>query len=202
VTEAFASNLPLQARPEWQAGEPPHLDAFIGGGADDLMPGGGVLRDHVRRYAAETGRATAYFANSRVGRVVQLVGDVLRRGGSANLIGHSWGGPDAYRAASRLARDGLYVASLITLDPVAGPFRRPRGAVGPVFWLNVSTTPEVRDRSDRLTRIFPLSRKPSSLPLDKADQAIELNLHHWDVDRMMSLGGGRARLDIASPAGD
>jgi hypothetical protein len=44
------------------------LDVFIGGGGDDLMPGGGVLRDYARRHAAETGRRVAYFADAGVGR--------------------------------------------------------------------------------------------------------------------------------------
>ena len=168
---------------------------FVGGGADDLMPGGGVLRDYMRRYAAETRRATAYFPNARVGRIARTVADVLRRGGRVNLIGHSWGGPDAFRVAARLAKRGLYVTSLITLDPVSGPFRRPAGSVEPAFWMNVLAIPDRLDRSDRLAVLPPFSRKPSSLPTSAADRSVTVALHHWDVDGMMALGGARAHLD-------
>lgn len=176
------------------------LDVFIGGGADDLMPGGGVLRDYAHRYAKETQRAVIYLPNARVRRLVRVLDAAVGGGQIVNVIGHSWGGPDAYRAVAALARRGVFVTTLITLDPVAGPLRRPHQPLTSVFWLNVAATPETADRSDRLTALPPLSRKPSSLPVRAADQAISLALHHWDVDGMMTLSGARARLDSSRMA--
>jgi len=176
------------------------LDVFIGGGGDDLMPGGGVLRDYARRHAAETGRRVAYFANARVGRIVRT----LRGRGAAqivNLIGHSWGGPDAYRVAEALAAQGRDAAALITLDPVAGPLRRPRGGIGAAAWLDVCAAPRRPDRSDRLATLRPWSRKPSQLPTHAADRRVVLDLHHWDVAGMMALAGGRDFLAWAARRG-
>lgn len=167
------------------------LDVFIGGGGDDLMPHGGVLRDYARRYAVETGRRIAYFPNARVRKVIRAVRRHLRTGGLVNVIGHSWGGPDAYRVAQVLAARGEDVMALITLDPVAGPFRRPCGALGSTAWLDVSAAPRRPDRSDHLTGMRPLSRKPSGLPTQTANRRVALNVNHWDVDGMMAQAGGR-----------
>jgi pimeloyl-ACP methyl ester carboxylesterase len=170
------------------------LDIFIGGGGDDLMPGGGVLRTYAREYAAETGREVRYIPNARVGRAMRLMRTALGGGRSVRVVGHSWGAPDAYRAVAALVAEGLSVDLLVTLDPVGGPFRRPRGVVAPTYWLNVVTVPPHPDRSDRLAHLPPFSRRGARLP-QSAQQLVMLPLHHWDVERMMSQSGARALLD-------
>jgi RHS repeat-associated protein len=39
-------------------------------------------------------------------------------GGSLNIVGYSWGGPEAMKMAGQLAKDGFDVSNLITIDPV------------------------------------------------------------------------------------
>ena len=170
------------------------LDIFIGGGGDDLMPGGGVLWTYARAYAAATDRDVRYVPNGRVGRVLHLMRDALRAGRAVRVVGHSWGAPDAYRAVAALAAQGLHADLLVTLDPVGGPFRRPRGAVAPTAWLNVVTDPPHPDRSDRLAHLPPFSRRGGRLPPD-ADRSVTLTLHHWDVEAMMAQSGARALLN-------
>lgn len=170
------------------------MDIFIGGGGDDLAwLGLGVVRAYAARYAAETGRPTLYSPNARVGRLVRR----LRRARPArplNIVGHSWGGPDAIRVAAAAERDGLAVANLVTLDAVAGPLRRVPAVALSAAWLDVVATPSTPDRSDRLTHRPPWSRKVVGLP---ADVTVSLDLNHWNVDGMMRLSGARARLDAA-----
>jgi pimeloyl-ACP methyl ester carboxylesterase len=172
------------------------LDIFIGGGGDDLAwMGFGVIRQYAARYAVETGRAVAYLPNARIGRARRLIMSAARAGEPVNVVGHSWGAIDAYVAVVQAARAGAQVASLVTLDPVSGPLRRPPGRPSGLHWLNVTLEPTRPDESDRLTDRRPWAAKPPRLPLAAADQQVILDLNHWDVAGMMRLSGARARLD-------
>ena len=174
------------------------MDIFIGGGGDDLARlGFGVIRAYAERYAAETARPVAYLPNARTGRARRLIEIASKAGETINVIGHSWGAIDAYAAALAALKRGGDIATLVTLDPVSGPLRRPPPWPGGPFWLNVTLAPTAPDRSDRLTNRPPWARKPSRLPLHAADAHVVLDLNHWDVGRMMRLSGARARLDAA-----
>lgn len=166
------------------------MDIFIGGGGDDLaFLNFGVLADYARRYAAETGRPVLIVPNARTWRVRRAIRAAARTGEPVNLIGHSWGGPDAWRTVAWAARDSLPVQSLITLDPVGGPLRRRLEGPLPVPWLNVEARPSSPDRSDLATSLWPWSRKPSGLPVALATRHVALDLNHWDVAGMMTLSG-------------
>ena len=174
------------------------MDIFIGGGGDDLaFLGLGVVRQYADRYAAETGRAVVYLANARIGRARRLIEAAVRAGEPVSVVGHSWGAIDAYVAVAAAARRGAVATTLVTLDPVSGPLRRPAAGRPGAFWLDVTLAPSSPDRSDRLTNRRPWARKPSRLPLEAADERVVLDLNHWDVGRMMRLSGARARLDAA-----
>jgi pimeloyl-ACP methyl ester carboxylesterase len=174
------------------------VDIFIGGGGDDLaFLGLGVVRQYAARYAAETGRPVVYLPNARIGRAQRLIQAAVRAGEPVSVVGHSWGAIDAYVAVAAAARRGALAVTLVTLDPVSGPLRRPVAWRPGVFWLDVALAPSSPDRSDRLTNRHPWARKPSRLPLEAADQRVVLDLNHWDVGRMMRLSGARARLDAA-----
>jgi pimeloyl-ACP methyl ester carboxylesterase len=169
------------------------MDIFIGGGGDDLRwLGLGVVREFALTHAATTGSAVLYFPNGRPGRVIRAV--KAGRAAPVNLIGHSWGAIDAFRAAVTALNRGWTVANLITLDPVSGPFHRPERWPGGAYWLNVTLRPLEPDPSDRLTRLRPLAYKPSRLPLNHADREVILSLHHWDVEGMMRQSGALERL--------
>jgi thioesterase domain-containing protein len=173
------------------------IDIFVGGGGDDWpILGLGVVRFYAARYAEETGRPTAYLPNARVRRIVRLIASASEAG-PVNVIGHSWGGPDAYKAVVRARRRGLRVDTLITLDPVGGPIHRIAREVPDVFWLNVEARPSQPDDSDRLTLRRPFARKPSRLPVEAAHRHVVLDLNHWNVAAMMTLSGARARLDAS-----
>lgn len=153
------------------------------------------MSDYVKTYDRQTGRAAQYVPNNRIGQVVNIIRDANRDGGPVNVIGHSYGGPDAYNAVAIANRQGLHVDNLITLDPVGGPTNRVLGMASPERWMNVHTTPDRPDLSDWLTTLAPLAHKPSALPIAQADQNIELRLNHRDVEGMMGQSRARAVLD-------
>ena len=171
------------------------LDIFVGGGADDLMPGGGVMRSYSDDYAKQTGRPTRYLPNAQVAHIVDAIREGNATGGPVNIVGHSWGGPDAYNAAAAAATDGLKVDNLVTLDPVSGPIGAVYGAPHAKTWMNVYAAPAETDYTDLITHLPPLSRKPSNLPVHKADRPVAVARNHWDVAGMMRDSGARALLD-------
>jgi thioesterase domain-containing protein len=163
------------------------LDIFIGG-AWDHRRGYGVLRSYAARYAAETGRRVAYFRNARCRQVLDLIRQANARGGAVNLVGHSFGGTDAYNVAVAAAKEGLRIDNLITIDPVGGGFglaRRRPGAIAVGRWTNVTGAPQKPNRNDRIAR---LGGKPSQLPVADADPAVAVDANHEDVDAMMAAG--------------
>ena len=175
------------------------MEIFIGGGGDDLaFLGLGVVANYAARFARETGRPGLYFPNARTRTLRRAIAAAARAGDAVSLIGHSWGGPDAWRAAAWAARNGWPVGKLITLDPVGGPLPRRFRASLPTPWLNVGTRPSSPDRSDRLTSLAPFARKPSGLPLTLATRHVALDLNHRDVAAMMALSGARAWLEGGS----
>jgi pimeloyl-ACP methyl ester carboxylesterase len=175
------------------------MDIFVGGGGDDLgWLGLGVVRHYALHYSAHTARPVLYSPNARAGRLLRAIRAAGRRGETINLVGHSWGAVDAYQATALALRQGLAVANLITLDPVSGLYRRPAPWPGGAFWLNITLKPSRLDQSDRMTRLWPLACKPSRLPVSAADEAVILDLHHWDVGAMLHLSGGLGRLQQSS----
>lgn len=151
------------------------------------------MSEYVKDYAAQTGRPTQYVPNSRVGQVVNAIRDANRKGGPVNVVGHSYGGPDAYNAVAIANRRGLHVDNLITLDPVSGPIGRARP--GPqAGWMNIYAHPHDPDFSDGITSLWAVSHKPSTLPVQDAEQVTE-PLNHRDVEGMMNRSGARAHLD-------
>jgi pimeloyl-ACP methyl ester carboxylesterase len=163
------------------------VEILIGGGGDDLaFLGLGVFADVARARAAETGRTVLYVANGRLGRVRRAIIACAMRREPVCLIGHSWGGPDAWCLAVWAARRGLPIHALVTLDPVAGPLRRRFTGHVACPWLNVVARPTAPDRTDRLTNFCGLSRKPSGLPTDRATREVILDLNHWNVAGMLA----------------
>lgn len=173
-------------------------DIFIGGFLDDKdWSISGALRQYKDAYARETGRRVAYFPNARTDEVVEAIRTANRLGGPVNVVGHSYGGPDAFNATVRAGREGLRVDNLVTLDPVtafrAAPERgRPAGN-----WTNVKAAPAVDDGSDWITNRWIFSSNPSRLPVGRAAVQTRVAGHHRDVDLMMRDGGGREALDAS-----
>ncbi len=171
------------------------LDIFVGGGADNWIPGGGIMDGYAKDYRAQTGRPTRYLPNSHILQIVDAIREGNERGGPVNVVGHSWGGPDAYNAVAQAAARGLHVDNLITLDPVSGPFGGYDGPPRAKTWLNVTAAPSHPDYTDQVTTFPGLAHKPSRLPIDLADQSATLDLNHRDAGQMMAHSGGRALLD-------
>lgn len=162
--------------------------------ANVKIGGVGVVRDYAAKYSKLSGRPTLYLPNARTGRAARLIEAAASCGEVVNVVGHSWGGMDAYAVAVAATRRGLAVANLITLDPVSGPWRRPLEWPGGVYWLNVELAPSAPDASDRLTQRRPFAVKPSRLPIHLADAQLVLDLNHRDVEPMMRLSGAQTRL--------
>jgi len=117
-----------------------------------------------------------------------------------NVVGHSWGGPDAYDAVAAAHRAGYRVDNLITLDPVSGPtgmLHTPTGPTGAKAWMNVHGAPTHPDYTDDITNVTLLSKKPARLPVQRADRSVDVDLNHGDVDGMMRQSGARAVLDAS-----
>jgi pimeloyl-ACP methyl ester carboxylesterase len=179
-------------------------DIFVGGGFDDILPGSS-MSEYVKDYARQTGRPVQYVPNNRVGQVVNAIREANRDGGPVNVIGHSYGGPDAYNGVARANRMGMRVDNLITLDPVGGPGNKVVGQAQPGQWVNVHATASQPDRSDWVASMPFVAHKPSALPVAQATHRSELTLNHRDVEGMMRQSGARSVLDRsrqvpASPA--
>ncbi|TAJ70694.1 MAG: hypothetical protein EPO51_16525 [Phenylobacterium sp.] len=180
-------------------------DIFIGGGFDDrripLLPPGvlldkGVMRDYADRYRDETGRPTKYYGNWKKTDVMRAVREANATGGPVNLVGHSWGGTDAYNVAAQARREGLRIDNVITLDPVGGGLGlagRDLGKPTPGTWTNVTANPREAGFADLVAAI---GGKPSELPLSEAGHHNSTRAGHEDVDAMMR-AGGRATLDAS-----
>ena len=174
------------------------MDIFVGGMMDDLpLPnrGYGALHDYAARYRDETGRPTRYFPNNRVDLVVEAIREGNGSLGPVNLVGHSYGGPDAYNAAVRARKEGLRVDNLITLDPVTGFHARPEGSSGADRWLHVQATTDRPNFSDAITNVIYASQKPSRRPIQDADQIVTIEANHEAAETMLRASGARARLD-------
>ena len=170
------------------------VDIFVGGFLDDVIPNG-AMSAYVKDYARQTGRPVQYYPSGRVGSVVNAIRDANRADGPVNVVGHSFGGPDAYAAVARANRQGLRVDNLITLDPVNGPSGRIAGQARPGRWMNVAAQPDQPDQSDRITGVRPFAHKPSALPTEQADNPVNVRLNHRDVEGMMQQSGARGLLD-------
>lgn len=180
--------------PESQRG----TDIFIGGFLDDVdTPVSGAMREYAGIYARETGRNVRYFPNARVGAVVDAIRIANTSGGPVNILGHSYGGPDAYNASVRAKREGLRVDNLVTLDPVTAFFAKPQKGRPVDTWTNVKAAPDMADGSDWLTRVPPFSENPSRLPTGSADYRSVVGFHHGDVEMMMRQSGARDALDAS-----
>ena len=187
VQDYTLSNGPPKRPTERQGG----VDIFIGGGGDDL-PGFGAMKDYASSYSKETGRPTLYFPNGRKAEVLKAIA-AHQDGGPVNIVGHSWGGTDAYNAGAVARREGLHVDNVVTIDPVGGNFflagrepgERPRN------WTNVAAHPVEPDESDAMAA---LGGKPSELPVTEADRQYSVKANHVDVGAMMA-AGGRTVLD-------
>ena len=174
------------------------LDIFVGGLWDDLpLSWTGVTRDYAKKYARETGRPTRYFGNGRVDQVVGAIRDANATGGPVNVVGHSYGGPDAYNASVRARREGLRVDNLVTLDPVTAFFAKPQEGRPAGSWINVKAVTDRANWSDKITHIPVLSENPSRLPTRAADRKSSVEAHHEEVGTMMRQGGARGILDAS-----
>ena len=179
--------------PESQRG----TDIFIGGFGDDKDTDfTGALRQYKDTYAQGTGRRVAYYPNARTGEVVEAIRAANRAGGPVNVVGHSYGGPDAYNAAVRAGREGLRVDNLVTLDPVTAFFAKPESGRPVGSWTNVTAVPPEPLR-DWFTHIPFLSKNPSTLPANVADRRPSVAAQHGDVDLLMTWSGARGVLDAS-----
>lgn len=178
-------------------------DIFIGGGLDDrripFLPPGvlidkGVMRDYADRYRQETGRPTEYYGNAKRADVLGAVRQANKSGGPVNLVGHSWGGTDAYNVAAQAKREGLRVDNVIALDPVGvglGLAGRDPGRPAAGAWTNVTANPRRIGFADVIAAI---GGKPSELPITEAGRYASVRAGHEDVDAMMR-AGARGVLD-------
>jgi pimeloyl-ACP methyl ester carboxylesterase len=138
----------------------------------------------------------AYYPNARTGEVVEAIRAANRVSGPVNVVGHSYGGPDAYNAAVRAGREGLRVDNLVTLDPVTAFFAKPESGRPLGSWTNVTAVPPEPQR-DWFTNFLFLSKNPSTLPANVADRRPSVAAQHGDVDLLMTRSGARGVLDAS-----
>jgi hypothetical protein len=85
-----------------------------------------------------------------------------------------------------MARTGMHVDKLITVDPVGTQSIADglRGTVGQ--WINVTTTPSQPDRTDRVAN---LGGKGGRLPVDQDDENYSVDTNHGKFGQMMTTPG-------------
>ncbi|MEW5685793.1 MAG: hypothetical protein AB1942_12820 [Pseudomonadota bacterium] len=184
--EAFRGGAPARQRERTDG-----VDIFIGSGGDDL-PHFGAMKGYAERYRADTGRPTRYFPNNREDAVLDAIREANQQGGPVNLVGHRWGGTDAYNIAARAKREGLRIDNLGTLDPVGGGqvlgirlAGRDTGDLSVGQWVNVTANPGNPESGDWIAA---LGGKPSGLPIHNAGRNETVRATHADVDAMMAAG--------------
>lgn len=108
------------------------------------------------------------------------------KGGPIILVGHSWGGPQAYELARDLTDRGNSVIGLFTADPVSS---KPSGARPRTFWVNVAAASRSPNLSDHIAKF---GGKPSQLPVRTADIDATGAGHHEELASIMQqrLNGG------------
>jgi pimeloyl-ACP methyl ester carboxylesterase len=115
------------------------LDVFIGGGGDSVSRI--VASYHEAFAAAHPRRMTLYFRRSmRLAALAAIrAAAAAKPGERIHLIGHSYGGAVATWLSRQLARDGIDVDLLVTIDPVSRAWTRLPGVAR--RWINVNARP-------------------------------------------------------------
>jgi pimeloyl-ACP methyl ester carboxylesterase len=150
----------------------------VGGGADGYWgPQHDTAHDYADRFSNKK-FFTHLETKFRREAVLRSIED-RAKGGPIVLVGHSWGGPQAYELARDLRDRGNTVLGLITADPVS---RMSSGARPKTFWVNVAASSQSPDDSDRIAAI---GGKPSALPVDSADVDAVASGHHVGLARLM-----------------
>jgi len=128
----------------------PTLVFFVGGGGDAKS---GIVAGFEDSLAVRTElghRRTSYFANDqRAAFLARIAAEPQET--RIVLVGHSWGGDTAARAAAALGQQGRPVDTLVTVDPVGRGlsddyFRRVRA--GSREWVNIRAYGAAWDRTD------------------------------------------------------
>lgn len=161
---------------------------FVGGSGDSTF-GHNVLNSsslHRDTYGDN------YYATNDQDKEISKQISHLPKGHEINLIGHSWGGDTAAKAA--VANPGK-VRLLITIDPVSisrPDFKKVKGSVG--TWVNVyaAGNPESSILENGLQGGLAsvIGREWGDAPKGRADIFISAPYNHADFTRMMFYDGG------------
>lgn len=181
------------SNPEDAAADAPedikHVVIFIGGGNDR---GSEIVKDYSDSYRAATrgrGREVFYFRKGQVSQIVEAIERASRAGQRITIIGHSWGGDAAFRAASK---SGKPVDNVVTIEPV-GKLAQPDMArpANVANWRNVDAVPDRPNLSDAIERLGKLGAKlfGAEIPVHEADETVRITAHHEDFPTAMELGG-------------
>jgi pimeloyl-ACP methyl ester carboxylesterase len=155
-------------------------DIFVGGAGDRTF---GAMKSVYNQYKAAHPERNAQYVSWRDGaKISSLIAGAARLGAPINVIGHSFGGPEALFAAGR---SSFQIDNLITLDPVggirgAGMLSKP-DSVG--NWLNVVASPSHSNQSD-----FISSLGGKSITLNP-DEDVHVDTNHANVDDMLENSG-------------
>jgi thioesterase domain-containing protein len=176
--------------------QPAGADIFVGGFLDHIKTpvSGHVVKGYAERHRRQVLHPVEYHRTGEIDRVVDTIRRANRAGGPVNVVGHSWGGPDAYSAVVQARAQGLRVDNLVTVDPVSRPGENIGRLPAGQRWVNVEGVPRKRELSDLITNIPLVSRKPSRLPIARATKTVRIEASHADFERMMRLGGGQEQL--------
>jgi len=115
------------------------VNVFIGGLLDRSS---GIVRAYQKSFSLRYPHHTSfYFEHDQCREVISCVKTAVadNAAGSINLIAHSWGAVTAIKAANELAREGIKVDQVITIDPVS---RKRIGVTDKsTRWINVNAVP-------------------------------------------------------------
>jgi hypothetical protein len=160
------------------------VNIFLGGALD--RDSSHIVRDYADRFQqAHPETNVHYFPNDDCEGPLNTIRNAPA-GAPVNLVGHSWGAQSAALCIAGMARTGIHVNNLITVDPV-GRLPIPDGfrdAAG--NWINITATPSAPDRSDTVAKV---GGKGSNLPVDQADTHYSIDANHREFGRMMTSPG-------------
>lgn len=120
----------------------PEIEYFIGGGADkndllsEIVGSSGVMKRVMRSRVKTPTLQVEYRGHEQEDLILSQIILKVKADPSlvVNITGHSWGGQTAIRVTTKLARVGISVNELITLDPVSLTYM---SEPTPYVWVNV-----------------------------------------------------------------
>ncbi len=174
------------ASPQPKAPPEPYTVVFGGGGEPYLGKGFSPAKTYADKIGAQYVSHLGHLSDDEMEAIFKEA-----NGRPVRFVGHSWGGPKAYRSADRYSK--MYgEIELHTIDPVGLRKHEPLSPF--VDWTNVDARRRDRkemDFSDHLAELGGTKGGSSRLPIDRAGMNLRVDTSHANFEQMLNYALGR-----------